>query len=1666
VISQWNATGTFTGAVGPLTAGQKYDIKLEYREATGSAKIILAWTSPSFPMEVIDALTLATEGHSEIDFADGVRIHTAWQNTTQDANGWPQGNTTTILNGNYDMPSGRYAIRFKGKAAVTINGALFDATTNKTLAYGTGHTASNNTTEATFTMAAIGKVSVQFTSTSRAGSLVPDNNGITELEVMRPEYTGSMTPLPFGAAISGESKEILKSFNAFRWQSTGLTDAETWSQRTLPTYSHLEDQFVHNQDCYETLIQSCNEAGRDFYLNYGTLVDHDFMKHLAQLVRYGSDANGNVYTNEVANPYHPPLNPNLRWYTEHGNEQSWSSITGSMPDFTAWKTTDDGRLAGFDGGTVGDKRWHATRTVRFSQICRDVFGDEAMGDRVRTQIFGQYESTREYDMLEFINDCFNNTNHVPNADWPYPARPVNQYIWGSGAALYAASANNWGEMGEVWITNGGFEAVDLADGTAALRPTNTTWTFTGNAGVCDVKLARQAMFSTVPDGTPGNSLSQSTWVGMKIQVGANDVYVYEIGRLVHAGNSGTHNMQIYKTDGTKVLAGYDKIQLNSTNANTFQYRPLVVASWNTADAKTWMPYRLQANTQYYVMIQEAASGDTYLNTPYAVTPTSAFTVLGAATSTDAVSFATVQSGSYALGGINLIYTDSRLTTADGLVGVPVDDTYDYSIIGRTPSTLGQQTAFITGTGSMSQTFTATKGGHYSIRYWSTVAQHGDNRITFKVDGQALLTDYTPFGDRKSKYGFYFYSTPYFAAGAGSHTIEISGTRVGSNTIFLDGFAIVDMDAYFGGTTSTNMPAAGSATGDTGADFQKKMEVEAETALLWGVVGTTYEGGWHNGDWQEGGVYHWIDAEFGNYAPARAYMSKANENLLQICAEMGLNFYVYYMRPYEDIYTASNYPVYNGVVMAANRWMAEPTRGHAVPSTLDCSDWHYQRNLNGTTYNGPNSWRGIDYDPTIFAGQWKSWLVLAPASARYRMTVECSSGGTAGLVVDGSVTLAEAASDTLPPGEIFLTKGQHMIRIEARSGSFSINRITVSEIPTEVPAAPSALDAVALSSGSVALTWLDNAGNEAGYKIERKTGSGLFYQIATLGMNSTNYIDTGVTGNTVYTYRVRAYNTIGDSSYCAEDLAATPAPVTPAAPSALTATALSASAIHLSWTDNSTNETQFVIERKTGTNDFVQIVSVGADVTIYTDTGLLAGTGYTYRVRARNGDLYSVYSAIAVGTTATRATPLVEEHFTDLNGTGSIGVTGWPQGALTTGLSYPDIVSTNNGLTSATTFGNAVGYNGTGYGDSTVWFSVMVKNTVDQDRLLFFGASGSTAGVGVDFTSTGARADISGTMGNAVTITPANVNLIVGKMVLSSTGNETVTLWVNPSNFSDETSMIASAAGSSTVTAAGAITASTSSKIYPRMAGSSTVFDEIRLASSLDSVVPVSGGGGVSGVQAPAITVQPQNQTVNQGDNVLFSVTATGDAPLSYQWKKGSVNTGSDSATLSLTGVQTNAAGNYTVVVSNSAGSVTSSVAVLTINLASSTDPYDSWAAGYGLSPGSELDESPANDGIRNLMKYALGLQPAAIGFQGHLERGMIQAGGTDYFMLRYIRPEPAPADITYTVAASDRLTVTNWTPGVEVASVVSNDLRIITIRDSLPMEEAASRFIKLNVTKQ
>jgi hypothetical protein len=85
--------------------------------------------------------------------------------------------------------------------------------------------------------------------------------------------------------------------------------------------------------------------------------------------------------------------------------------------------------------------------------------------------------------------------------------------------------------------------------------------------------------------------------------------------------------------------------------------------------------------------------------------------------------------------------------------------------------------------------------------------------------------------------------------------------------------------------------------------------------------------------------------------------------------------------------------------------------------------------------------------------------------------------------------------------------------------------------------------------------------------------------------------------------------------------------------------------------------------------------------------------------------------------------------------------------------------------------------------------------------------------------------------------------------------------------------------------------------------------------------------------APSITTQPANQTVTAGQTATFAVVATGTAPLSYQWQKNGVNIAGATATSYTTPLTatSDSGSTFDVVVSNTAGTVTSAAATLTVN---------------------------------------------------------------------------------------------------------------------------------------
>lgn len=206
------------------------------------------------------------------------------------------------------------------------------------------------------------------------------------------------------------------------------------------------------------------------------------------------------------------------------------------------------------------------------------------------------------------------------------------------------------------------------------------------------------------------------------------------------------------------------------------------------------------------------------------------------------------------------------------------------------------------------------------------------------------------------------------------------------------------------------------------------------------------------------------------------------------------------------------------------------------------------------------------------------------------------------------------------------------------------------VPT-APAAPSDLEATAASSSLVNLSWTDNSGNESGFDVERCEGSGCtdFVEIGEPTSGITTYQDGGLTAETIYRYRVRAFNGVGPSAYSEIASVTTPTEGGPTEPpSNLNAVATSSSSISISWSDDSDNEDGFKLERCEGSGciDFAQIANLGPNTTAYGDMGLPAQTTFSYRVRAYSGVTDTAYSNTDEATTFSEQTDSLSDDFED------------------------------------------------------------------------------------------------------------------------------------------------------------------------------------------------------------------------------------------------------------------------------------------------------------------------------------------------------------------------------------------------------------------------------------
>jgi hypothetical protein len=188
----------------------------------------------------------------------------------------------------------------------------------------------------------------------------------------------------------------------------------------------------------------------------------------------------------------------------------------------------------------------------------------------------------------------------------------------------------------------------------------------------------------------------------------------------------------------------------------------------------------------------------------------------------------------------------------------------------------------------------------------------------------------------------------------------------------------------------------------------------------------------------------------------------------------------------------------------------------------------------------------------------------------------------------------------------------------------------------------------------------------------------------------------------------------------------------------------------------------------------------------------------------------------------------------------------------------------------------------------------------------------------------------------------------------------------------------------------------------------------------------------SNATPPVITTQPASQTVTAGQTATFSVGDTGTAPMLYQWRKNgaAINGATSSAYTTPASVVSDSGSQFSVVVSNGGGSVTSSVATLTVNgtyLLNASSTSLSFGS-VNISNSSQQTVTFTNAGTGNVTISTVLLSGAGFNASG-LPTGTILAPG-----------QTGSLNVTFDPAAAG-----NVTGSITVASNASNGTEVIAL---------------------
>lgn len=394
---------------------------------------------------------------------------------TFDEDGWPTRDFGAVFGTDQDY-SGWLGLRFRGRAGIFGQGNFFTATDKNGQPVTTDGSASSSAYDPATNMTSVilkvnnpgSPLTMKFFNTRRSPSDTQPT-GLTEIEFMRPIQPGSTTHEAFGTFWTTRYvQKIAETFDIVRYMDFLSTNVGPttcpgprfeWADRTRPTEPV---QALVRGAALEHAIAFSNMTRTAAWLCVFDNASEDYQTKFAQACLYGTNGDlpytgphGSAVTTDnprpqpAGGPEWAGLDPDLEIYAEHGNEQ-WNYAPGfSAPgrNQAAANAEPPDSPIFFDGAAPSNRRMQVLRIVQMSNIFRKVFGDAAMGNRLKIILGAQY--TADFDLnnslaplLTFLSAYWNNAKYVATP------RPPSYYVYGVAMAAYRGCVVNGATPGQ------------------------------------------------------------------------------------------------------------------------------------------------------------------------------------------------------------------------------------------------------------------------------------------------------------------------------------------------------------------------------------------------------------------------------------------------------------------------------------------------------------------------------------------------------------------------------------------------------------------------------------------------------------------------------------------------------------------------------------------------------------------------------------------------------------------------------------------------------------------------------------------------------------------------------------------------------------------------------------------------------------------------------------------------------------------------------------------------------------------------------------------------------------------------------------------------------------------------------------------------------------------